>query len=141
MIDRFSLKKNTWMLLIVTICCLARLFSHVSYAGDYSSSIAGKVYEFGEKDHYNFTAVEESNSANESNTFGHFALDGNITVDEAKNDIPSFSVGSGSASMFYSYTDALRDAPEEEWHLCDDASKTVADVKLKSKIQKGAIIV
>lgn len=139
MIGRLFKKK--WILCAAIIGCFVCSFSQEVYAGDYSGKVNGKVYEFGKKDHYDFTTAESENQADENNTLGLFVLDGIMTEDEEKDGVPSFSVSGGSVSMTYSYTDALRNAPEEEWHLCDDETKTVADVKLKSKIQKGAIIV
>lgn len=110
------------------------------FAGNDSVAIAGDVYEFEEKDHYEFDATKGGAGTNADNTYGSFSITGDLVPDSSAEGIPSFLVNSGKVSMTYSYTDDLIKKEEEEWHLVEDRSKNVNDLKLGSNIKYGALI-
>lgn len=110
------------------------------FAENNAVAIAGDVYEFGEKDHYEFDATKGAAGTNADNTYGSFSITGDLVPDSSAEGIPSFLVNSGQVSMTYSYTDNLLNKDEEEWHLVEDKSKNVNGFKLNSNIRYGAVI-
>lgn len=110
------------------------------YADDNTVSIAGDVYEFGEKDHYEFESTKGALSSNADNTYGNFFISGDLVPDSSAEGIPSFLVNSGGVSVTYSYEDDLLNTSDEEWHLTEDKSRTVSDIKLDSSIKYGTVI-
>ena len=127
-------------MVLVTLLSFS-FFSPSAFAADRSVSVDGKIYTFGEKDHYEITTTKYSATTNGKNTYGSFTISGNVTADGTENGMPSYAVNEGNVALIYTYSDALRDAPETKWHLIEDSSKAVADFKLDSNIKKGAIIV
>ena len=111
-----------------------------AFADDNAVGIAGSVYEFGEKDHYEFDEKKGAVGTSADNTYGSFSVSGDLTPDASVDNIPSFLVNSGQISLTYSYTDDLLNLEEDEWHLVDDRIKDVNDIKLDSNIKCGAVI-
>ena len=139
--DRKLLKVFSLMMMFALLLSFANYIAPEAYAEDSSIDVPGKVYTFGEKDHYEISATKYSASTPSANTLGTFSIAGKIDSDDATDGTPSFSVKEGNVSFTYKYSDALRDAPETKWHLIDDNSKAVWDFKLASNIKKGAIVV
>ena len=101
-----------------------------------STIIDGKVYEFNEHNGYLYQYESESNRE----SYGAFALLGDLETSDMVGDIPAFTVNQGQVSLRYAYTDQLLKAKEDEWHFVEDNAKKISQTNLKSKIKKGAII-
>lgn len=99
--------------------------------------IQGTAYLFDAKTEYTFSEVESNDSLS---MMGLFSIDGEFDKRWDDNGIPSFSVASSQVTFSYRYIDTLLNASEESWHLISDSSKTIDDISLESKIEKGAII-
>lgn len=125
---------------IALLCVVVMFPAKYAYAASNSIDVTGKQYEFGEKDHYEYSTAEFSSETNSGNTYGKFSISGDATSDGTKEGVPSYVVGSGNVVLSYSYTDELLAAAEENWHLVEDKSKQVDDIKLDSNIKYGALI-
>ena len=114
------------------------------YTGEMEENVyvSGKVFRFDDENHYEYSAAEDYEATSfTENTYGYFSLSGALAdAPEDKDGIPAYGVDGGEVSLFYTYGDALLNAPDEEWHLVSDSSKTVDTFKLKSEIKKGAVI-
>ncbi|MBE6812341.1 MAG: hypothetical protein E7523_05615 [Ruminococcaceae bacterium] len=131
--------KNTTFVSVVFI--LIMLFSVSVYATVDNTVANGKLFEFGKDDHYEFSASDTFTSTDEADTYGDFAVNGNIADISSKDGVPSYEVSEGNLSVFYNYTDAVLNADVDSWHLYEDKSKKLNDLELDSNILKGAIIV
>ncbi len=110
-------------------------------AKEKATKIIGNVYEFGEKEYYNFSSSESLGTTEEEHTFGKFLLSGSLNEDDGKNGIPAYSVESGTPVRFsYTYDDSMKKAADDQWHLAEDRSKTVDGITLEDDIAKGAVI-
>ena len=138
---KIQIRVASLMMALVILLGVSFTFSTVAFATDDSINVDGKLYTFGEKDHYEYSASKSSIPTNGKNTYGIFSISGKASSDGTTNGVSSYAVSDGNVSLIYTYTDALRDAPETNWHLIEDNSKAVADLKLDSNIKKGAIIV
>ena len=110
-------------------------------AGSEKITVPGDVFEFDKSSHYEFSSSNDSIGSEQATTYGTFAISGNITGESTKNGVPAYEVADGNLNLYYDYRDTLLIANEDEWHLIDDNSKKIDQVKLDSNIQKGAIIV
>ena len=128
------------MLAISFLLSTAGLSSLTVYAQKTSIDIAGKVFTFGEKDHYDYTASESFEDASNNTTNGNFTISGDFRPDGNMDGMPSFSVAGDKVDLTYAYGDALLNAGEESWHLVEDKTKTVAGITLDGNIKKGALI-
>ena len=128
----------------VTIITILVLFLCVApmtvFAENRKMDIAGKVYEFDKDSQYEFHEGGAFEQTTGDNTYGTFYISGNVSAEGNKSGVPSYEVSDGDLSFFYKYVDTKLNASEDAWHLIDDKSDKVADMKLDSDIMKGAII-
>lgn len=123
---------------VLTILCSLQL---TVFAESGKTEVTGKIYEFEKDSHYEFHDGGESKKTGNGNTYGTFCISGNITSVSEKSDVPSYEVSDGNLKFYYNHGDTMLNADVDEWHLVNDKSKKVADMKLSSDIMKGAIIV
>lgn len=116
-------------------------FPASAFAEKGEKEVVGKFYEFDEDSHYEFHEKATSQATTSENTYGSFCVSGKINNVGEKSKVPSFEITDGKLKLYYNYSDAVLNAGEDEWHLVDDKSKKVADMKLDSNILKGAIII
>ena len=128
-------------LLFVCLELLTGFMEMVVNAKEESTKVIGKVYEFEEKDSYEFSKKNTyTTTDNNCQTYGLFSIDGNIKSKEIKEGIPSYEINGGNVLLTYTYNDNLLNAKEEDWHLVDDKSKLVDDIKLNDNIMSGALV-
>lgn len=123
---------------VLTFLCPLQL---TAFAESEKTEVTGKVYEFDKDNHYEFHDGGISEETGNGNTYGTFCLSGNITAVGEKNGVPSYEVGDGNLKFYYNYGDTMLNADMDQWHLVNDKSKKVADMKLASDIMKGTIII
>jgi hypothetical protein len=111
------------------------------FAASGKTEIAGTVYEFDKDSHYEFDESSSSEKSGSNNTYGTFYISGNVSDVNEESGVPAYEVSDGNLSFYYNYGDAVLNTGEDEWHLVDDKSKKVDDMKLSSDIMKGAIII
>lgn len=111
------------------------------YAVSSGINVSGKVYEFDKKGHYEFSSADEYTlTADGVETYGKLSINANITDITEINGVASYGIESEDVTISYTYGDSLLTANEDEWHLTDDKSKTVDDIKLDDRIMKGVLI-
>ena len=124
----------------IAIIMLLCMFPMVASASNGKTEVIGKLYEFDKDAHYEFHEDGTSEQTTAENTYGTFCINGNVTADGNKSGVPSYEVVDGGLSIFYNYGDTKLNADEDAWHLVNDKSDKVADMKLDSDIMKGTII-
>lgn len=104
-------------------------------------TVSGKVFSFDGKSKYEYSASEVYDEAVfGQNTYGYFSLSGEIVSEGEKNGVPAYGIDGGDVSLFYTYGDSLLNRDETEWHLVSDKNKQIDEIKLKSEIGKGAVV-
>lgn len=111
------------------------------FAESEKAEITGQFFEFDSGNTYDFNSKEGLIKPEEAKTYGNFFIQGNISAVNNKEGIPCYEVEDGNLTFFYNYGDSLLKADTDEWHLTEDKSKSVGDIKLDSDIRKGALIV
>lgn len=131
-----KLQRTNAMLLIMVLVLGCLPVTALATAS--KTEIPGTIYEFDKGSHYEFHDSEKVVSQS-SNTYGTFSITGNTSVASEKDGVPAFEVSDGKLTFFYSCDDLLT-SDLDSWHMVDDKSKKVAEMKLDEDILKGAII-
>ena len=131
--------KRTVALLTATVLVFST-FTLTAFATAAKTEVSGRIYEFGKDSHYEFSETKEISETGNSNTYGTFSISGEVSDVTTKDGIPAYEVTEGNLKFFYNYGDTLLNADEDSWHLIEDKSKKVDDLKLDENILKGAII-
>ncbi len=104
------------------------------------TEVIGKIYEFDKDSHYEFHEGGTSQKTGSGNTYGTFYVSGDIISTSEKAGVPAYEIGEGKLAFYYNHGDTMLNANEDAWHIVNDKSKKVADMKLESDIMKGTII-
>lgn len=129
------------LMAISVLECVLSYYPIMVYAVSSGVNVSGKVYEFDEKSHYEFSSFDEYTSTSDGGkTYGRLTINGNITDIAEINGIASYCIEGENVTISYVYEDSLLLADEDAWHLTDDKSKIVNDIELDEKIMKGVLI-
>ena len=141
--EKRSLKcyANRLVTLFVVMMTFLIVLPMDAFAASGKTEAVGTIYEFNKKSHYEFDESDSSEKTGSNNTYGTFYISGNVSDVNEESGVPAYKVSDGNLKFYYNYGDTILNAGEDEWHLVDDKSKKVADMKLSSKIMKGAIII
>lgn len=126
--------------LMMAIILVFSTFMLAAFAAPAKTEVTGQVYEFGKDSHYEFSDSKDSASSENADTYGTFSISGEVSDVTTKNGIPAYEVTEGNLKFFYNYGDTRLNADEDFWHLIEDKSKKIDDLKLDENILKGAII-
>ena len=130
-------KSMAFVIALIVIFCMLPMSA---LAANEKTEVIGKFYEYDKDSHYEFHEGGTSEQTTKDNTYGTFYISGNVTLEENKLGVPSYEVLDEKLSFFYNYGDTKLNANEDAWHLINDKSNKVADMKLDADIMKGAII-
>lgn len=139
--DHF-LKRNVVAILLVAISVIVVAFSSsiIVQAKEASMNVVGKLYEFDDKNDYEYSSYIETEYITESSQFGIFTIDGDIKSISDVNGFDAYEVKDGVVKLTYALRENLIDATETDWHLVEDKSTKVDGEKLDEKILNGVII-
>lgn len=143
MSERNSISKcaNRIVVCILIAFMLITLLPCTAFASSACIEVSGRIYESDKDSHYEFSDKAEYAETTSEKTYGTFMISGEISNVTTKSDIPAYEVSDGELKLFYSYGDTLLlNEDKDSWHLIEDKSKTIDDLKLKENIQKGTII-
>lgn len=115
-----------------------------AYAKTEDVDIEGNVYEFTEKDSYDFSASEKSKT---DEAYGTLKISGNIADISDNDGVETVSVKKSydeedgeNLAISYTYSDDLLNSEDSEWHLVDDGIKKIETISLEEKMGKGVLI-
>lgn len=132
--------KRVIALLMATILVVS-MFSFTAFATTEKTEVPGRMYEFRKDSHYEFSESDEYLEASSVDTYGTFSVSGEISDIVTKDGIPAYEMTEGNLKLFYDYDDTLLlNEDKDTWHLIEDKSKKINDLKLDENILKGAII-
>ena len=139
--NRTSIRRlKRFATLLVALAMLLCALPMTAFAASGKTEVVGKFYEFDKDSHYEFHEGGDSKQTSKENTYGTFYISGNVTAEGNKSGVPSYEVLDEKLSFYYNYGDTKLNANEDAWHLVNDKSDKVADMKLDDDIMKGAII-
>ena len=126
---------------IIVVCLLMSCVITSAFAAEATTEISGSAYEFDGDSHYEFSAEDaEAAATSSANALGVFSISGNCSDAGGIDGIPAFTVNSGNIALSYTFDRAAFNTDEAAWHLTEDKSKTVDDIKLDKNILLGALI-
>lgn len=126
---------------VVSAFMVLSLMPTTAFAASESTEVTGKVYEFGEKDDYNYSEAESYTPTTTAATYGKFTLSGDIVKISKENDMPVYEVEGNKLSFVYSYDDTMLNADIDSWHLYEDKSKKIDGKEIGAAVQNGVILV
>lgn len=138
-----SIEKNKvrYIVLALATIWLFSTFTLTAFAADAKTEVPGRIYEFGKDSHYEFSETKEFAETSSADTYGTFFISGEVSNVTTKDGIPAYEVSEGNLKFFYNYGDSLLlNEDVDSWHLIDDKSKKVNDLKLDENVLKGTII-
>lgn len=139
--ERLKIWKVLWTFaFFMAIIVLLFIISDLTFAESTDIEVIGKVYEFDKDSHYEFHEGGANKSTGDDNTYGTFFISGILSNVSEKSGVPSYEVTDGNLGFYYNYNDALLNSNKDDWHLVNDKSNKVADMKLDSDIMNGVII-
>ena len=138
--DKFFLRAKKIITILIVMVMFLSIMPLTVCAENGKTEVVGKIYEFEKDSHYEFHEGGKSEKTDNDNTYGTFYISGNIVAVDEKSGVPVYEIGDENLTFFYNYGDTMLNANEDNWHLVDDKSKKVADMKLDSDIMKGVII-
>lgn len=144
---KMSLKKSQRIIyrIILNIIMLAFIFAstlNVAFAKETEIQVEGKLYEFDEDSHYEFTSESSSLSTKTgTNALGKFFVSGDFQENGKQNEAFRYDIRNGNLSFYYKYDTSNFTTDETEWHLGKDTSKEINGISLDNKIMKGALAI
>lgn len=138
-----SIEKNKVRYIVFALATiwLFSTFTLTAFAADAKTEVPGRIYEFGKDSHYEFSETKEFAETSSADTYGTFFISGEVSNVTTKDGIPAYEVSEGNLKFFYNYGDSLLlNEDVDSWHLIDDKSKKVNDLKLDENVLKGTII-
>ena len=136
-IKSYTSKVLALLLAVALLCSIIP----TTYATTAKTEVSGKVFEFDKDNSYDFSNSESFSETSADSTYGTFSISGNIANVGSKDGVTAYEIIDGEVAFFYNYSDAVLNADVDSWHLTDDKSKKINDLKLGSNIMKGAIVV
>lgn len=133
--------KGKAIAILLAAVLLLGMLPFKAFATAPKTEISGKVFEFGKDSSYEFSNSESFTEATAGNTYGTFSISGNIANVGNYDGVTSYEIADGDVTFFYNHSDSKLNADVDSWHLIDDKSKKINDIKLDSNIMKGAIII
>ena len=125
---------------IIVLSCFASMTVGV-YAEEASSIVQGNVYKFDAKSSYEYSTADAFGITTAGNTMGSLVLLGDAKDDGIVNGCQTYTVSTGNLSLAYRFNESALKAKETDWHIIEDSSKTIDNIKIDDKIKSGAIIV
>ena len=130
-------KMNRILSALVAAVILISLSSIGIGAKGITLNVAGTVHTFEEDAHYEMNTSSKSNES----TLGTILLSGDINTSGTMGAYAKYIVNRENFSINYSFDTSVLDVAATEWHIAEDKSKQVNDVKLEENIRFGALIV
>lgn len=141
-LNKYATKGLVIGFLLTSICMSTSVVN--AETGEKTTEIEGKVYELAEKDSYSLSKL-----SSDYDDVARFNISGAISstskqdgvisyiVDVENDDNLQVSVNTSSKSI--QYQDSVDDATK--WHIIEDKTKQVNDIKLNEKIGTGVLVV
>ena len=136
-IKSYTSKVLALLLAVALLCSIIP----TTYATTAKTEVSGKVFEFDKDNSYDFSNSESFSETSADSTYGTFSISGNIANVGNYDGVTFYEIADGDVAFFYNHSDSKLNADVDSWHLIDDKSKKINDIKLGSNIMKGAIII
>lgn len=134
-------RKHLIFILYIIVFTIIVLPTNSEAAAD-SLILIGQIYELPGDNHYDFRdAAEPIKLPDNEAAIGTLSALGKAKENGDLNGIPFITVKTGNLSLQYTINGGKLGLADEVWHIAEDNSKTVNEIKLKKKIGTGALIV
>lgn len=125
---------------VLLFSILAVSFAPYAYAKENKVEVPGKVFSAEDFD-YSFQTAESFEQAKTKNTIGTFSITGSFKKNGDMLGVDAYIVDGGSINFTYTVRTDVLSAADDNWHIVEDKSKNIGDIKLEDPIKSGAVIV
>ena len=136
--------KRLYIVRIIIFLCFGTIgvwnVAEMIQAKESMEKIEGKLYEFEEDSHYEFSSSGAAGKVS-NNSLGTFSISGNVKLMKNAYGTTTYEILDGNVEFLYSVKDLFTKASEEQWHLTEDETKAVNTEKLENHILNGSLII
>lgn len=123
------------MVMVLTI--LASISTTTVSAKETILNVTGSIHKLAEDSHYEISSTTKTNER----AFGTLSLSGNMRENGSMGIYNKYTVNQGNFSISYSFNASALNATATTWHIVEDKTKQVNDMKLEQNIMTGALII
>lgn len=109
-----QLRLHRLVVAVLLAVMFINIFPTSASAANNKTDVVGKIFEFDNDSHYEFSSADTYNETNTTNTYGTFSISGNVAGSSLKNGIPSYEVADGNLAFYYNYTDNQAQLSDQE---------------------------
>ncbi len=116
-------------------------FPFIADAAEQTKDIDGLVYLFGKSSDYEIDDSTPTYDADKELSLGTLSIKGDFQNKNKQNGVTAFEIADGERfTLDFNYSDALKKAGEDSWHLTDVWDDVVNGIELNDDIDYGALI-
>lgn len=122
---------------VMVLIMLTSISATVVNAKEATFNVKGTIYKFDGDSHYE---MDSTNKSSES-AYGTLSLSGDMRENGSMGIYKKYTVNQGNFSISYSFNASALNATATTWHIVEDKTKQVNDMKLEQNIMTGALII
>lgn len=132
------MKRMTRILcMVMVLTMLASISATAVSAKETTLKVTGSIHKLAGDSHYEMSSATKSNE----NAFGTLSLSGDMRENGSMGIYKKYTVNQENFSISYSFNASALDADSATWHIVEDKTKQVSDIKLEKNILTGTLIV
>lgn len=123
--------------MVMVLTMLASISATTVSAKETTLNVTGSIHKLAEDSHYEISSTTKTNGR----AFGTLSLSGDMRENGSMRIYKKYTVNQGNFSISYSFNASALNATATTWHIVEDKTKQVNDMKLEQNIMTGALII
>lgn len=123
--------------MVMVLTMLASISTTTVSAKETTLNVTGSIHKLAEDSHYEISSTTKTNER----AFGTLSLSGDMRENGSMGIYKKYTVNQGNFSISYSFNASALNATATTWHIVEDKTKQVNDMKLEQNIMTGALII
>lgn len=123
--------------MVMVLTMLASIGTTTVSAKETTLNVTGSIHKLAEDSHYEISSTTKTNER----AFGTLSLSGDMRENGSMGIYKKYTVNQGNFSISYSFNASALNATATTWHIVEDKTKQVNDMKLEQNIMTGALII
>lgn len=123
--------------MVMVLTMLASISATTVSAKETTLNVTGSIHKLAEDSHYEISSTTKTNGR----AFGTLSLSGDMRENGSMGIYKKYTVNQGNFSISYSFNASALNATATTWHIVEDKTKQVNDMKLEQNIMTGALII
>lgn len=123
--------------MVMVLTMLASISTTTVSAKETTLNVTGSIHKLAEDSHYEISSTTKTNER----AFGTLSLSGDMRENGSMGIYKKYTVNQGNFSISYSFNASALNATATTWHIVEDKTKQLDDMKLEQNIMTGALII